>query len=143
MIADSSKPNKLRNVYAIRSTTKSLNNRRSKFTIRINVELKVRNIEMQKTMSKKQWIAIILSASVCSAGIVFYDVGFSFSLGTKHPYYYNNCRPSQRVTYTIGFSLRNSEENRQNPNKKICMVLEIFYMPFDKAGNQQHFTDRN
>ena len=38
------------------------------------------------------------------------------------------CRPSQRVTYTVGFSQRNREENRQNPNTKMCMVLEIFYM---------------
>ena len=38
------------------------------------------------------------------------------------------CRPSQRVTYTVGFSQRNMEENRQNPNTKMCMVLEILYM---------------
>ena len=37
----------------------------------------------------------------------------------------HNCRPSQQVTYTVGFYQRNSEENRQTPNKKICIPADI------------------
>ena len=57
---------------------------------------------MLRTMSKKQWIAVILSASIWIAGIVFYNVGFMFSLGTIHQYYYNNTEYYYNNTDTYG-----------------------------------------
>ena len=89
-------------------------------------------IEMLRTMSKKQWIAVILSASIWNAGIVFYNVGFSFRLGTIHPYYYNNT-DTYAVTQNIRLSEKVISGVRISPN-------ETQFQEHNKNSNIIKFT---
>ena len=53
MIADSSKPNKLRNVYAIRSTARNVTIKNGKFTIHLDKSLAYSSFKVEKLNARK------------------------------------------------------------------------------------------